>query len=169
MPNVNEITPDPKTLFGGDKGDYSRRAGSGIGGMFGQSPGMMSVGDRWQRKAGEGEDPTFLKPQDWFNGKIEGEMTGDTSRDSRYMLAKYGLFGAPWMPAMFVESQKKGDKIKENIAMDAKRQQQQANFNKYGSPYQRNVPYTENQPFSGGYYNDLASRLFQNSQMGGLL
>lgn len=169
MPQMNELTPDPKSLFGGGGDDRNRRGGAGIGMMFGQSPAMMSAGDRWQRKAGEGEGPAFLNPSDWFNGKIENELTGDTSRDARYSLAKYGLFGAPWMPAMFAESQKKGDKIKENIAMDAKRQQQQANFNRYGTPYQRNAPYTPNQPFSGGYYNDLANSLFQNSQMGGLL
>lgn len=141
------------------------KANSGqIGMQIAAGPGAAS----WQREQGVG-GAKFLNPGDWFNGNIENELTGDTSKDARNSLARYGLFGAPWMPAMFVESQKKGDKIKEQIAMEARRGQQQANFNKYGTPYQRNVPYTQNQPFAGGYYNDLANSLFQNSQMGGLL
>lgn len=126
-------------------------------------PGAAS----FQRK--QGVSPEFLNPKDWFNGKLEGELTGDTSTDARNSLAKYGLFAAPWMPAMFNESMKKGDKIKEHTAMQNENQMYQDNFNRYSLPYQRKTMQPMANPYGGGSYNNLAMQMFQNSQMGGLL
>lgn len=162
-------TPDPKSLFGGGSGDKNRKAGFGAGTFFGVPAPMMAATDQWQRKAGNGQGPAFLNPGDWFNGKLEGELTGDTSKDARSSLAKYGLFAAPWMPAMFNESMKKGDKIKEHMAIQNENKMYQDNFNRYSSPYQRKPMSPMAGPYGSGSYNDLAMQMFQNSQMGGLL
>lgn len=140
-----------------------KASGKDVMGQLALGPGAAS----FQRK--QGMSPEWLNPADAFNGKLESQLTGDTSTDARNSLAKYGFAAAPWMPAMFMESMEKGDKIKNQIAMDHENKLVQDNFKRYNNPYQRRQMQPMAQPLSGGNYNDLAMQLFQTSQMGGLL
>lgn len=164
---MSSSIPNPASMFGGDKGDKMRRGGFGIGTMFGIPAPMMAQTDKWQRKNAGGQDPSFLNPMDYFNGKLQGELTGDTSKDMRYGLAKYGLFAAPWAPALYQESKKKGSQIRSQQEAEAMAAANMANFNR-AQPYQRNVDPIKLNPFGTGMYNDLAS-MMQNNPMGGLL
>ena len=116
---------------------------------------------------GGGKGPAWLNPADYFNGKLQGELTGDTSKDMRYGLARYGLFAAPWMPALAYESQKKGDDINKQNEAAAVAAAQNAQFNS-ASPYQRNVQFQGNNPFLGGQFNQLADLLRGQAGMGNL-
>lgn len=137
-----------------------KASGKDVMGQLALGPGAAS----FQRK--QGMSPEWLNPADAFNGKLESQLTGDTSTDARNSLAKYGFAAAPWMPAMFMESMKKGDKIKEHTAMEQEQKNAMDGFNRYQNPYQRRQMQPIGQPLSGGNYNDLVMQLFQNSQMG---
>jgi len=107
---------------------------------------------------GLGGQQSWLNPSDWKSGKLERGLTGDTSTDMRQGLARYGFHAAPWMPALAVESMKKGDKMKEQAAQDAIYQENLGRFNA-AQPYQRDVQFQGNNPFLHGQYNQMANML----------
>jgi len=149
--------PSVKDLTG--KGGFNKMAAFGMG-----TPMPMSQTlDKWSG----GDGPRWLNPSDYFNGKLKGELTGDTSTDMKHGLAKYGLFAAPWAPALYNESKKKGSDIRAQKDQAALAAQNASYFNN-ATPYNRRVAPIDQNPFGSGYYNDLAS-LMQNNPMGGLL
>lgn len=164
---MSSSVPNPASMFGGGKDDKNRRAGFGIGTAFGIPAPAMGATDNWQRKNGGGDGPAFLNPMDYFNGNLQGELTGDTSKDMKHGLAKYGLFAAPWAPALYQESKKVGSKLRAQQAQEALAASRAAYFNN-ATPFNRNVSPIGPNPFGTGRYNDLAS-LMQNNPMGGLL
>lgn len=112
-----------------------------------------------------GQGPQFLSPKDWTSGRIKNELTGDMKTDAQSSLAKYGLFAAPWMPAMLYESSKKRDKVIAGEEQAARQAQIMAGYNRF-SPYQRNVQVYGQGSQYPGYYNDLADTLAGGAMRG---
>lgn len=85
--------------------------------LFGRATGFITAspwvgggGFAWADKQNEKSDtkPEFLTPR-----KSRQELTGNTDKDRKAMLAKYGLFAAPNSLAFEVESDKKREKLKD--------------------------------------------------------
>lgn len=152
----------PKPSLDGIGGKNSANQMGSVG--MGMPVPMMQTLQKW----GRGKGPAWLNPADYFNGSLQNDLTGDTSKDMRYGLARYGLFAAPWMPALAYESNKKGNEIKDQQNADAARANQQQMMDNI-QPYQRQPGYTSLNPYLNGRYNSMAAMLNQNSQMGGLL
>jgi len=156
----------PGVVTGGDSGDRKKQLGGAIGLGFGMPPAAISSMDKFNNKWNGGESPKFLSPKNYFNGDIKNELTGDQGTDMRHGLAKYGLFAAPWAPALYNESRNKGRDISAKNEREAHYQQQMDEFNSI-QPYQRDVPYSGGGSYQGGAYNDAAEQLTQQAQMGG--
>jgi hypothetical protein len=148
----------PGAATGGDKGDRQKQLGGAIGMGFGMPPAAISSMDKFNNKWNGGDSPTFLNPKNYFNGNIKNELTGDQGTDMKHGLAKYGLFAAPWAPALYNESQKKGRDIAAQSELAAYNQQQQEHLAGI-QPYDRNVQFGGDKSFQGGPYNDAAAQL----------
>jgi hypothetical protein len=103
-----------------------------------------------------GDGHKWLNPMD-YKGIKEG-LSGDSDKDMRAGLGKYGFHAAAFAPALLYESRKKGSDMRAQAVTDAANQQQMAQFNSI-QPSQNNTQFQGQNPYLQGPYNQAAGQL----------